>query len=42
MSDKTPIKCECGKLLAYVRDGKVYVWCKSCRKEVELKIFAEK
>jgi hypothetical protein len=32
-----PIKCDCGKLLARVRDGKVYVWCKVCKKEIPLK-----
>ena len=31
------IKCECGKLLAKLHDdGKIYVWCKGCKKEVEL------
>lgn len=33
-----PIKCTCGKLLARVKDGKLYVWCKECKKEVPLKI----
>lgn len=37
MNEK-PIKCSCGKLVAKERDGKIYVWCKGCRKEVELKI----
>ncbi len=32
------IKCPCGKLIAKERDGKIYVWCKHCKKEVELKI----
>jgi hypothetical protein len=36
MTEK-PIKCNCGKLLARVRDGKVYVWCKACKKEIQLK-----
>lgn len=33
-----PIKCTCGKLLARVRDGKLCLWCKSCKKEVTIKI----
>lgn len=33
-----PVHCGCGKLLAYERDGKIFVWCRGCRKEVELKI----
>ena len=28
------INCTCGKLVGRVRDGKVYVWCKQCKKEV--------
>ena len=33
-----PIKCDCGKLIAKWKDGHLFVWCKSCRKEVEVKI----
>lgn len=33
------IHCKCGKLLAKRNsDGKIYVWCKECRKEVELEV----
>lgn len=33
------IKCDCGKLLAKQHaDGKIYIWCKKCRKEVELEV----
>lgn len=34
------IKCpECEKkTVAKQRDGKIYVWCKECKREVELKI----
>lgn len=32
------ICCDCGKMTAKLKDGKVYVWCKNCKKEVELKI----
>lgn len=29
------IRCTCGKLLAKIgKDGKIKVWCKSCKKEV--------
>ena len=33
-----PIKCDCGKLIAKYKDGKLFVWCKSCKREVEVKI----
>ena len=32
------IHCDCGKLIAKVKDGKVFVWCKNCKREVELKV----
>lgn len=37
--EEKEIHCSCGKLLAKRHsDGKIYVWCKECRKEVELEI----
>ena len=37
MENTNNIKCKCGKILAKRHsDGKIYVWCKECRKEVEL------
>lgn len=31
--------CEAHKLLAKIHEnGKIYVWCKECRKEVELEV----
>lgn len=38
---ETPLKCDCGKMIARVRDGKIFLWCKQCRKEVELKLEGE-
>ena len=32
------IKCDCGKLIAKYKDGKLFVWCKSCKREDEIKI----
>lgn len=33
------IRCNCGKLLARrTKCGKIMVWCKQCRKEVELEV----
>lgn len=37
-----PICCDCGKLIAKERDGKIWLFCKKCKKEVELKIVREK
>ena len=31
-----PILCHCGKLLAYRRDGKLFVFCKKCKREIEV------
>ena len=37
------IKCPCCevKTVAKERDGKIYVWCKQCKQEVELIIIKE-
>ena len=34
--EKTEIRCACGKLIAIVRNEKVYVKCKGCKHEVEI------
>lgn len=34
----TPIRCECGKLIAYMRRGKVFIKCKGCKREVEIPV----
>ena len=31
-----PIKCECGKIIAYVKDGKLWLYCKKCRKQIPI------
>lgn len=33
-----PVKCSCGKMVAKIRNGKVYVYCKTCKREVPLEI----
>lgn len=30
------IKCTCGKILARAENNKIYVWCKTCHKEIEI------
>lgn len=38
-TEEKAIRCTCGKLLAKARaDGKIMVWCKYCKKEVELEV----
>lgn len=32
------INCECGKLLARYEEGKIVLYCKRCKKEVEIDI----
>ena len=36
---KLDIKCGCGKLIARLKGEKLYLYCKQCRKEVEIKGF---
>lgn len=28
------ISCACGKMLARMENGMIYLWCKECRKEI--------
>lgn len=32
----TPVKCDCGKLIAYEREGRIFVLCKRCKREIEV------
>ena len=31
-----PIKCECGKRIGYILNGKIYIFCRSCKKEINV------
>lgn len=31
-----PVRCDCGKLIAYERDGGIYVMCKRCKREIRV------
>ena len=33
-----PVRCDCGKLIAYERDGAIYVMCKRCKREVRVAV----
>lgn len=40
--EEKEIRCSCNKLLAKItKDGIIKVWCKSCKKEVPLKLEVE-
>lgn len=30
------LKCHCGKLIGRYRNGKFYLYCKNCKKEIEI------
>ena len=32
----TPVNCDCGKLIAFERNGKIFVQCKRCKREIEV------
>ena len=32
-----PIRCACGKLIGYLRDGEVYILCRGCKHEVNIR-----
>ena len=27
-----PVKCECGKVIAFKKDGDIYIKCKKCKR----------
>ena len=31
-----PIRCECGKIIAYLKDGKIVLYCKQCKRQIPL------
>ena len=35
------LKCHCGKLLGKVKNGKLYLYCKQCKKEVQIDVIFE-
>lgn len=40
-TDGSPIHCTCGKMIARVRGGKIFVYCKTCKREIPLPIVQE-
>lgn len=32
------IKCDCGKLVGRYENGKLYLYCKKCKKEIEIEV----
>lgn len=36
------IKCEeCGKMVAYLKDGRIYVMCKNCKQQIDILNYLE-
>ena len=35
---KKPVKCECGKIIAYRQGDVLYLYCKRCNKTTEVKL----
>lgn len=31
-----PVRCECGKIVAMRRNGKIYIMCKSCKRQIPI------
>ncbi len=36
MNEKQNINCTCGKLIAIKRNGRIYVYCKGCKRQVAI------
>ncbi len=37
----SPIKCDCGKIIAYVKNGKLFLYCKNCKRQIPIMIRIE-
>ena len=31
-----PVRCECGKIIAYKKDGKLMLYCKQCKRQIPI------
>ena len=31
-----PIRCECGKVIGMLKDGKIYIKCRGCNHQVDI------
>lgn len=31
-----PIRCDCGKIIAFKKDGKLWLYCKKCKREIPI------
>ena len=29
-----PVKCDCGQIIAYRKDGKLMLYCKKCKRQI--------
>ena len=36
---KLELNCSCGKLLGKIKNNKLYLYCKQCKQEIEIKGF---
>lgn len=32
----SPVKCECGQIIAYKKDGKLILYCKKCKRQIPI------
>lgn len=35
-NEEKKIRCTCGKLVAISKNGRIFVYCKSCKRQVEI------
>lgn len=33
-----PVKCDCGQIIAYMKNGKLMLYCKHCKKQIPFDI----
>lgn len=37
-NNNEPVKCDCGRMVAVIRDGNIYVKCRRCKREIKVRV----
>lgn len=37
----SPVRCDCGQIIAYKKDGKLMLYCKKCKRQIPYTIEPE-
>ena len=35
-NEREPVKCDCGQIVAYKKDGQLILYCKKCKRQIPI------